>query len=134
MGQSYFDEKKDTTKNRRIMELIKKYWKHAVGVILAIGVLYGVIYLATPKPQMSELDKYKLEQLDQNIQKLQKLQQSLNDSISSYQQKICEIDDKIGKIKVERKEVNNFYTQKKEEIKNADKKQVDSLLRSRYNF
>jgi peptidoglycan hydrolase CwlO-like protein len=134
MGKSNFDEKKDTNNNRRIMELIKKYWKHAVGVILAIGVLYGVIYLATPKPQMSELDKYKLEQLDQNIQKLQKLQQSLNDSINSYQQKICEIDDKIGKIKVERKEVNNFYTQKKEEIKNADKKQVDSLLRSRYNF
>jgi chromosome segregation ATPase len=75
-----------------------------------------------------------LEQLDQNIQKLQKLQQSLNDSISSYQNKINEIDDKIGKIKVERKEVNNFYTQKKEEIKNADKKQIDSLLRGRYNF
>ena len=98
MGKSNFDEKKDTNNNRRIMELIKKYWKHAVGVILAIGVLYGVIYLATPKPQMSELDKYKLEQLDQNIQKLQKLQQSLNDSISSYQNKINEIDDKIGKI------------------------------------
>lgn len=134
MGESYFDEKKDTTNYGRIMELIKKYWKHTVGVILAIGVLYGIVYLATPKPQMSELDKYKLEQLDQNIQKLQKLQQSLNDSISSYQQKICEIDDKIGKIKVERKEVNNFYTQKKEEIKNADKKQIDSLLKSRYNF
>ncbi len=116
------------------MELIKKYWKYAVGVILAIGVLYGIVYLATPKPQMSELDKYKLEQLDQNIQKLQKLQQSLNDSLNVYQHKIDEIDNKIGKIKVERKEVNNFYTQKKEEIKNADKKQVDSLLRSRYNF
>jgi septal ring factor EnvC (AmiA/AmiB activator) len=116
------------------MELINKYWKHSLGVIITIGVLYGVIYLVTPKPQMSELDKYKLEQLDQNIQKLQKLQQSVNDSLSSYQNKINEIDDKIGKIKVERKEINNFYTQKKEEIKNADKKQVDSLLRSRYNF
>ncbi len=62
--------------------------------------------------------------------KLQKLQQSLNDSLNVYQHKIDEIDNKIGKIKVERKEVNNFYTQKKEEIKNADKKQVDSLLRS----
>jgi septal ring factor EnvC (AmiA/AmiB activator) len=116
------------------MKYIKKYWKHFVAIILAVVLLYGIVYLATPKPQMSELDKYKLEQLDQNIQKLQKLQQSLNDSISSYQQKICEIDDKIGKIKVERKEVNNFYTQKKEEIKNADKKQIDSLLRGRYNF
>ena len=116
------------------MNYVKKYWKHFVAIVLAIVLLYGIVYMATPKPQMSELDKYKLEQLDQNIQKLQKLQQSLNDSISSYQQKICEIDDKIGKIKVERKEVNNFYTQKKEEIKNADKKQIDSLLRSRYNF
>jgi predicted nucleic acid-binding Zn-ribbon protein len=83
---------------------------------------------------MSELDKYKLEQLDKDIQKLQKLQESLNDSLNVYQQKIDKIDDKISNIKVEKKEVNNYYTQKKEEIKNADKKQIDSLLRKRYNF
>ena len=116
------------------MELIKKYWKPALYVILAIGVLYFLIRIATPKPQMSELGKYKLDQLDQNIQKLQKLQQSLNDSLNVYQKKIDQIDDKIGKIKVERKEVNNFYIQKRAEIENSDKKQVDSLLRSRYNF
>ncbi len=116
------------------MNYIKKYWKHFVAIILAIVLLYGIVYLATPKPQMSELDKYKLEQLDQNIQKLQKLQQSLNDSLNVYQKKIDQIDERIGNIKVERKEVNNFYTQKREEIKNADKKQVDSLLRARYNF
>jgi prefoldin subunit 5 len=62
------------------------------------------------------------------------LQKSLSDSIQVYQNKIDEIDDKISNIKVEKKEVNNFYTQKREEIKNADKKQIDSLLRSRYNF
>lgn len=116
------------------MEVIKKYWKTILYVILSIVVLYFIIRIATPKPQMSELDKYKLDQLDQNIQKLQKLQQSLNDSLNVYQKKIDQIDEKIGKIKVERKEVNNFYTQKRTEIQNADKKQVDSLLRSRYNF
>ena len=116
------------------MELIKKYWKTILYVILSIVVLYFIIKIATPKPQMSELDKYKLEQLDQNIQRLQKLQENLNDSLNVYQKKIDQIDEKIGKIKVERKEVNNFYTQKRTEIQNADKKQVDSLLRSRYNF
>lgn len=116
------------------MEFIKKYWKVALYVILGIVVLYFVIKIATPKPQMSELDKFKLEQLDQNIQRLQKLQENLNDSLDVYQKKIDQIDEKIGKIKVERKEVNNFYTQKRTEIQNADKKQVDSLLRSRYNF
>ena len=92
------------------MNYIKKYWKHFVAIILAIVLLYGIVYLATPKPQMSELDKYKLEQLDQNIQKLQKLQQSLNDSLNVYQKKIDQIDERIGNIKVERKEVNNLYT------------------------
>ena len=35
---------------------------------------------------------------------------------------------------MEKSQVNNYYTQKKEEIKSADKKQIDSLLRGRYNF
>jgi predicted nucleic acid-binding Zn-ribbon protein len=51
-----------------------------------------------------------------------------------YQQKIDKIDDKISNIKIEKKEINNFYTQKKEEIKSAGKKQIDSLLRKRYNY
>ena len=83
---------------------------------------------------MSDLNKYKLEQIDKHIDEMKKLQKSLGDSIQVYQNKIDEIDDKISHIKVEKKEVNNYYTQKREEIKNADKKQIDSLLRSRYNF
>lgn len=116
------------------MEFIKKYWKYAIITIGGVTLLYLVVYLVTPKPQMSELDKYKLEQIDKHIKELQNLQKNLNDSLSVYEKKINEIDDKISHIKVERKEVNNYYTQKKEEIKNADKRQIDSLLRSRYNF
>lgn len=116
------------------MKYVEKYWKWVVGVILSIVVLYLVVYLATPKPKMSELDKYKIEQINKNIEQLKKLQENLNDSISVYNKKIEEIDNKISNIKVERKEVNNYYTQKKEEIKNADKRQIDSLLRKRYNF
>lgn len=116
------------------MKYVEKYWKWVVGIILSIAVLYLVVYLATPKPKMSELDKYKIEQINKNIEQLKKLQENLNDSLSIYNKKIEEIDNKISNIKVERKEVNNYYTQKKEEIKNADKRQIDSLLRKRYNF
>lgn len=116
------------------MEIVKKYWKIALIIVLGFGLLYLTVYLATPKPKMSELDKYKLEQIDKHIEQLKKLQENLNDSLSVYEKKINEIDQKISNIKVERKEVNNYYTQKKEEIKNADKRQIDSLLRKRYNF
>ncbi len=102
--------------------------------LLGIIFVYLLVRVFTPTPDMSELNKYKLEQIDKHINEMKQLQKSLGDSIQVYQHKINEIDDKISHIKVEKKEVNNYYTQKKEEIKNADKKQIDSLLRSRYNF
>ena len=111
-----------------------KNWKTITLTILGGIFVYLLVRVFTPTPDMSELNKYKLEQIDKHINEMKTLQKSLSDSIQVYQNKIDEIDDKISNIKVEKKEVNNFYTQKREEIKNADKKQIDSLLRSRYNF
>ena len=115
-------------------EFLIKNWKNIVLGLLGIIFIYLLVRVFTPTPDMSELNKYKLEQIDKHINEIKNLQKSLSDSIQSYQHKIDEIDDKISHIKIEKKEVNNFYIQKKEEIKNADKKQIDSLLRSRYNF
>ena len=115
-------------------EFLTKNWKNITLGLLGVIFVYLLVRVLTPVPDMSELNKYKLEQIDKHIEEMKNLQISLSDSIQTYQNKITEIDEKISKIKVERKEVNNYYTQKKEEIKNADKKQIDSLLRSRYNF
>jgi len=115
-------------------EFLIKNWKNIILGLLGIIFIYLLVRVFTPTPDMSELNKYKLEQIDKHINEMKELQKNLSDSIQVYQHKIDEIDDKISHIKVEKKEVNNFYTQKKEEIKNADKKQIDSLLRSRYNF
>jgi peptidoglycan hydrolase CwlO-like protein len=115
-------------------EFLIKNWKNITLGILGVIFIYLLVRVFTPTPDMSELNKYKLEQIDKHINEMKTLQKSLSDSIQVYQNKIDEIDDKISHIKVEKKEVNNFYTQKREEIKNADKKQIDSLLRSRYNF
>lgn len=113
---------------------LTQYWKVISLTVFGLIFIYLLIKVLTPTTDMSELNKYKLEQIDKHIEEMKNLQTQLNDSIQSYQQKIDEIDQKIGSIKIEKKEVNNYYTQKKEEIKNADKKQIDSLLRSRYNF
>jgi peptidoglycan hydrolase CwlO-like protein len=115
-------------------EFLTKNWKTITLSLLGVIFVYLLVRVFTPTPDMSELNKYKLEQIDKHINEMKTLQKSLSDSIQVYQHKIDEIDDKISHIKVEKKEVNNFYTQKREEIKNADKKQIDSLLRSRYNF
>lgn len=113
---------------------IIKNWKTITIGIFGIIFIYLLVTVFTPTPDRSELNKYKLEQLDKHILEIKNLQKSLNDSIQSYQNKISEIDKKITNIKIEKKEVNNFYTQKKEEIQNSDKRQIDSLLRNRYKF
>jgi septal ring factor EnvC (AmiA/AmiB activator) len=115
-------------------DFILKNWKNIILGILGVIFVYLLVRVFTPATDMSELNQYKLEQIDKRINEMKNLQKSLSDSIQSYQTKIVEIDNKISKIKIEKSEVNNYYTQKKEEIKNADKKQIDSLLRSRYNF
>lgn len=120
---------------RRMKEFFIKNWKIiTLGYILGVIFVYLLVRVFTPTDDTSELNKYKLQQIDKHIEEMKNLQKSLTDSIQVYEHKIDEIDDKISHIKVEKKEVNNFYTQKKEEIKNADKRQIDSLLRSRYNF
>ena len=115
-------------------EFFIKNWKNIILSILGVIFVYLLVRVFTPTPDTTELNKYKLEQIDKHINEMKTLQKTLSDSIQSYQGKIDKIDEKISNIKVEKKEVNNFYTQKREEIKNADKKQIDSLLRSRYNF
>lgn len=109
-------------------------WKTITLTILGVIFVYLLIRVFTPGKDMSELNKYKLEQIDTRTEEIKKLQKDLRDSINLYQRKIGEIDEKISKIKSNRTEINNYYTVKEEEIKNADKKKIDSLLRKRYKF
>jgi peptidoglycan hydrolase CwlO-like protein len=109
-------------------------WKNIILGILGVIFVYLLVRVFTPTSGVSELNKYKLEQIDNKIKELKTMQKSLTDSIQSYQNKIIEIDGKISKIKIEKNEVNNYYIEKEKEIKNADRKKIDSLIRSRYKF
>lgn len=109
-------------------------WKTITLTILGVIFVYLLIRVFTPVKDMSELNKYKLEQIDNRTEEIKKLQKDLRDSINLYQRKVIEIDGKISKIKIERSEINNYYTIKQEEIKRADKNKIDSLLRKRYNY
>jgi septal ring factor EnvC (AmiA/AmiB activator) len=114
--------------------ILKDNWKIIALSVLGVIFIYLLIRVFTPIPDRSELNKYKLDQINKNIEGMKKLQKSLSDSIQVYQHKIDQVDKNISNIKIEKKEVNNYYTQKKEEIKTADKKQIDSLFKIRYNF
>lgn len=115
-------------------EFLTYNWKTITLTILGVIFVYLLVRVFTPTPDMSELNKYKLEQIDSKINEIKKLQKDLKDSIGVYRVKIKEIDNRISKIKVERSEINNYYTIKEKEIKKTNNREIDSLLRKRYNF
>lgn len=127
-------EQNSGNKTTTMKNFLTYNWKTITLTILGVIFVYLLVRVFTPTQDMSELNKYKLEQIDKKIKDIEILQKNLNDSISSYRKQIKGIDDKISKIKIERKEINNYYTIKEEEIKKASKSKIDSLLRTRYNF
>lgn len=116
------------------MGLIKKYWKYAVAVILGIGVLYGVIYLATPKPEMSELDKYKLDQLDKDINLIIENQKKLDKQIEGYKKELSHIDSTIAKVQNQKTIVKEYYKEQGEKISGMKPSEVDKLFHDRYKY
>lgn len=115
-------------------EFLTYNWKTITLTILGVIFVYLLIRVFTPVPVHTDLNKYKLEQIEKKIKEIESRQKQLNDSIFNYQKQIKEIDGKISNIKIERTEINRYYTIKEQEIKNADKKKIDSLFRKRYNF
>ena len=68
------------------MESVKKYYKYVIGGLVGLLILYVVIYVATPKPVMSELDKYKLDQLSKDINLILENQKKLDKQIEGYRE------------------------------------------------
>jgi hypothetical protein len=101
-------------------------------LIILIGIL--IYDIASKDNGMSKEDKIRLEQLDKDINNMIDHQKQLDVKIEIYNKEIEKVDSVITNIKIKKEVVNNYYQQKGEEIKNADVKQIDSLLRSRYKF
>jgi septal ring factor EnvC (AmiA/AmiB activator) len=113
---------------------IKTYYKEIIQVGLGLLLIFLLVKTFTPAPDKSELLKYELEQLDQNINKMKQLQLQLNDSISSYKKDIDKIGENIAKIKSEKTTINNYFEQKKEKIEGMSKQEIDSTFKQRYKY
>ena len=116
---------------RKFLDNNFKYILIVVGVV----VLYVLLLdLMKSSNGMTKEDLKKIEQIDKDINLLIESQKKLDESINEYKKQIEKIDSTISNIKVKKEVVNNYYEQKGKEIKDANVKQVDSLLRLRYKF
>ena len=92
-----------------------KNWQIITIIILSIILTILLVKIFSPSNNRSELNQYKLDQLNQKMDQIKLIQKNLNDSINLYNSKISLIDKKIENIKIEKKEINNYYTIKQNE-------------------
>jgi F0F1-type ATP synthase membrane subunit b/b' len=117
---------------------MKKFITDNFKYILIAGVsifaLYWIIYLFTPKPQMSELDQYKLDQLNKDIAIIKSNQEKLDKRIQEYKTELTKIDSTIAQVRNQKTIIKEYYKEKGEEISGMKPSQIDSLFHKRYKY
>lgn len=116
------------------VEGIKKYYKAFFTVVVGLFVLYGVIYLATRKPQIPTEYKNALDSLAKENAALRDKQAQVDSAIASYQSQIFDIDYAIGNIKQKETVIKEYYHEVSNKVGEYTPTQVDSFFKARYNY
>ena len=109
-------------------------YKTLLYILFGVGALYLMVLFFTPKTEMSELDKYKLNQLNKDIQDIKNNQIKLDSTINKYEKEISKIDSTIAKVRNQKTIVKEYYKEKGEEITGMKPSQIDSLFHKRYKY
>jgi hypothetical protein len=112
---------------------MKEYMNKTIMILILVVTLILLIKSFIPE-RKDELLKYKLEQLDIQIDSLKKQQVKLLDRIGTYKKEISKIDSTISKIRSSRTTVNNFYELKEDSIRGMERKQIILELKKRYKY
>jgi len=115
-------------------EFVTKNYQNIVLTLLGVLLVFLLIRTFTPIPDNSELIKYKLEKLDEEINTIKEQRKKIDESIQLYNENIQKIDFSLSKLRVEKNVVNNFYEIKENKLSESTTKEIDSLLRNRYKY
>lgn len=117
-----------------MQEYVSKYGKTALYVVGGLILMYLMIYVFTPKPQLPLEYKHALDSLNRANAELIIKQKQIDSAIASYQSQIHDLDYAIGNIQVKKTEIHNHYHVLGDKIGKYTPTQVDSFFRSRYNY
>lgn len=112
----------------------KSIFKYIGLIILGLILMYWMIYLFTPKPQIPIELKNTIDSLSKVNIELEKQQQQLNSNISSFQSQIYDLDYAIGNIKEKTIVVREYYHKTQQQVNNYNLNQIDSFFKHRYKY
>jgi F0F1-type ATP synthase membrane subunit b/b' len=117
-----------------IKNWITKNYKTILFLAVGLFILYWLVYVITPKVGMSEIDKYKIDLINQKIDDINKDQKKLDSSIAEYNKGIKIIDNNIENLKNQKIKVKEIYHEKIISIDTFNSKQLDKFFSDRYGI
>jgi len=117
-----------------ITNFLVKNYKTIVKVLFGLFILYWLIFFLTPKIQMSDVERSKIDSLNNLINEIHKDQLRLDSAISEYNEKVDEIDNHIDKIKGQKTIVKEIYHEEINRAGNYTEPQLDSFFSTRYRY
>ena len=115
-------------------EIFVKYFREILILVLGVILVFLLMKIYDKSNDNSELINYKLQVLDKEINELYEQRKNIDKSISQHNKNIQKIDSSINSLKIEKTTINKFFQIKENEIRQADARKVDSLLRLRYRY
>jgi hypothetical protein len=113
---------------------VSKYGKTALYVVGGLIMMYLMIYMFTPKPELPLEYKHALDSLNRANAELVAKQKQIDSAISVYKNQIDSLDLAIGNIDTKKTEVHNHYQILGDKVGKYTPTQVDSFFKSRYNY
>jgi hypothetical protein len=111
---------------------VTKNYKIILAVLFGLFVLYWLMFVLTPKMNMSVEEKDKIDSLNVLILEMNKNQQILDDKIDGINEEIVEVDNDINKIKGQKTVVKEIYHEKINRVDNLTEPELDEFFSDRY--
>ena len=117
-----------------MLELLNKYKKQIAYVIVGLFLLYGVIWIATRKPQIPADLKATIDSLNNTNKALIVMQKQIDSNIHVYEAEVKQIDHQIDNIKEKTTIIKEYFHEVSQQVDTYTPTELDSFFKARYNY
>jgi hypothetical protein len=114
--------------------LLNKYKKQIAYVIVGLFLLYGIIWVATRKPQIPADIKATIDSLTNINKALIEHQKQIDSTIHVYEAEVKQVDNQIDNIKEKTTIIKEYYHEQSQQVNNYTPTELDSFFKARYNY
>ena len=116
------------------LQIQKINYKLIAYIILGVIAVYGIIWIATRKPQMPADIKATIDSLTNVNKQLIEHQKQIDSTIRVYEAEVKQVDYQIDNIKEKTTIIKEYYHEQSQQVNNYNPTELDSFFKARYNY